>query len=339
MAELVAECAHAINARAGVRAALQLIENGKLVDGHAIELERSCGTVAPIIALLHIPLAGPHRLGHGAPGLRLAHTGKQYDHHIDEAIAVIVIVREIHLGNTHTRLIDHRTQLGVIATHVSTIESAVIGKFNGAQNLKLGRELAARLCFKVMQATIFHLVKLILKCRYRICVDEFHIGVIYKDNGDARRPYCWHLRMVVALLAAGGVAHRDINSHLVAISGDEGGLLDVALPLVMGTHVAQHAISGVAVISVLVHRHRQAVERHQGMVEFATLHHQGHCRAVALPVGKGNRFRGYSHGCRAAHHGRDNRQDYCFHLQVVIIGLPARPRGSVSYLLSSSCRW
>ena len=97
MTKLVAEGTHTVDIRAGVVAAFQLVEHGKPVDGHPVELERSNGAATPIVGFFHIPLAGPHALGHRAPSLRFTHTGIEHDHNIDKAVAVVVIVGEIHI--------------------------------------------------------------------------------------------------------------------------------------------------------------------------------------------------------------------------------------------------
>ena len=304
MAELMAESAHAIYIRAAVGTAFQLIENGKLINRHTIELKWSGGTVAPLITLLHIPLAGPYRLGHGAPCLCLAHAGKQHYHHVNQTVSVIVIVGKIDtVINTLTSLDDHVSQMHVIATVVvPSIKCAVIAQLNGTQNLKFGREFAARLILKVMETAVFFFIELVLECLDWISVNEFHVGIIHQDDGDAGRPQCWHLRIAVALLATGNRVSRGINRHLITVGSDKGCLLDAAMPLIMGKHITQVATGRIAVVAFLVHGYRQAVKGHQRMVEFAAMHHQRYRGSIALDMSERCRFGGYCHYCRTAHH-------------------------------------
>ena len=164
MAELVTEGAHTVNVGAGIVDTLQLVEHGKLVNGDTVHLERAANTVAPIIALLHIPLAGPHRLGHLIPCLRFTHTGVQHNHHIDIAITVIVINREVHIiGNALASLIDHRSQLGIIASDIGTIVGSVVGQVHWPQYIKHRGKLATGLVLEIMQAAVIHLIELVFK--------------------------------------------------------------------------------------------------------------------------------------------------------------------------------
>ena len=145
MAKLVAKGADAVDRGAQVAVALQLVEHGIPVDGHAIELKRARDAASPVIGLLHVPLAGPHALGDGAIGLGLAHAGIEHDHDIDHAVAVVVIAREIHVGQRAARIIDHRSQALVhflaIDALVAAIVGAVVRQRHGAQDVELGGEL------------------------------------------------------------------------------------------------------------------------------------------------------------------------------------------------------
>ena len=110
VSELVAEGAHTVDACAIVIVALQFVEHGIPVDGHAIELERTDNAATPIIGFLHVPLARPNALRHIAIGLCLAHAGIEHNDNINIAVIIVVIVRKIQVTvNTLTGIIDHRT--------------------------------------------------------------------------------------------------------------------------------------------------------------------------------------------------------------------------------------
>ena len=92
VSELVTEGTNAIDEGTVVIIALQLVKHGIAVDRHPVELEGTRHAAAPIIGLLHVPLAGPHALGDGVVGLSLAHTGIEYHDDIDHAVAIVVIL-------------------------------------------------------------------------------------------------------------------------------------------------------------------------------------------------------------------------------------------------------
>ena len=141
VAELVAKGADAINVGTQVVAALQLIKHGKLVDGHSIQLEWAGNATVPIVGLLHVPLARPYRLGHPLPRLRFTHTGIQHDNHIHNAIVIVIIAGEIHIVQSCTGIINHRSQLsinlGAIDAHVGAVKGSIVGQLHRTQNVKL----------------------------------------------------------------------------------------------------------------------------------------------------------------------------------------------------------
>ena len=87
--ELVAESAHA------VATAVNLVEHGKFVDGHAVA--GYCAvSVAIVGAIAELPLAGPNGVGYRVAGLSLAHAGIHHDAHVHQAVAVVVVLTPIH---------------------------------------------------------------------------------------------------------------------------------------------------------------------------------------------------------------------------------------------------
>ena len=243
MSELMAESAHAVDTRAGILGTLQFIEHRELIDGHTVEEERTRHAATPGIGLGHIPLAWPDALGNIAPCLGLAHTGIEHHDHIDIAVTIVVIIREIHLiYDAHAGIIDHRTQLdiqvGPVAHDVTAVIGAGLRQVNRAQDVELRRETSAGLRLEIMEAAVILGIELVLERRHWILVDESHIGIVHQDDGDARRAQRGHLGIEV-LVAARRPAYLSTQRHLVAIGCDESRLGHSTVTLVMGQHIAQ----------------------------------------------------------------------------------------------------
>ena len=99
-----------------------------------------------------------------------------------------------------------------------------------------------------------------------------------------------------------------ILCHLLTIGDDKGLLLDATIGPIMGDDIAQVATCHIAVVAPIVACHHQAIGGHHRAVQLAALHHQGHCRPIALPVGKRHRLGGNGrHDAMGYRHGQYRR--------------------------------
>ena len=110
VAELVAEGTNAIDCRAVVIAAIQLVEHREVVNqGVAIVgAECSIATHSVVGCRIQVPVAGPNGLGVACRCLRLAHSSINDNHHITVVIIIGIIGGERHaVGSSQLAGLGH----------------------------------------------------------------------------------------------------------------------------------------------------------------------------------------------------------------------------------------
>ena len=304
MAELMRECANAIDDSSIIVAAIQLVEHRKIIHQWISIVGTECTRAAHAIirGRRQVPVAGPNGLGMVPRSLRLAHTGIDDDHHVAVIVTVGVIGFERYAvggGQLHG-LGDKGTQhLVAVAAAVTTVVLTVLAQRVNAIYLKIWLIQAIGLVTEVLSHAL-------VAREYGI--DDFLTGIVelfvfelHQDDGDLARAHSRNARVVIAaaytqqaFLArrlVGFVLHR----QAAALHVDKCILARRALASLVGTYCrqARHR-RGVIKVTVLTTGYRQPVTGENSVVKGIahSLHLQG--GAVTLRNGMPSRSSGHS---------------------------------------------
>ena len=140
VAELMAEASDALDGTIGI----DLVAAGVCVDHHAVERN---GTAGSFLQCVHV---GPDGVGSTAVGLALA--GIEHEHLVHLAVAVPVVVGEVHFGICLlTGFFDHRFGTHVVALGVvGAIVFLVVAHGVGAHHVEVEFELSGALLLEVV---------------------------------------------------------------------------------------------------------------------------------------------------------------------------------------------